>query len=165
MVNDDMLPGFLYQLLSQGCYIIMILVIIVASNPLMIIPIILIALFVGPYGRNMARISTDYRRIAGILIAPVISRVSEIVEGGSVINNYNLSSEVRNTYMKGMNKVGSAFIHERLVVNCFYMRLEFLVSLLILGCTQGIAIFKILGFFIFEKSVYAITVTNLFLLC
>lgn len=88
MVNDDMLPGFLYQLLSQGCYIMMILMIIIASNPLMIIPIVLIALFLGPYGRNMGRLATDYRRIAGIVIAPVISRVSEIMEGGAVINSY-----------------------------------------------------------------------------
>lgn len=165
MINDDMLPDYSNSMLNIAAYTVLIFVIMVITNPPIIVPIILILLLLGQYAIRVSKISTDLRRIAGISLAPVISNVSEIIEGRMVIQSYNFTDKIKQKFLVGMDKVGSAFMHERLVMVYYYIKITILVFFLFLGCTIGIALLKIFDLFIFETSIYAISITNLFILC
>lgn len=98
MINDDMLPDYSNSMLNIAAYTVLIFVIMVITNPPIIVPIILILLLLGQYAIRVSKISTDLRRIAGISLAPVISNVSEIIEGRMVIQSYNFTDKIKQKF-------------------------------------------------------------------
>lgn len=163
MVNDDLLPVFLNECLMNATYIGAVLMLMIFANPLMIIPVALLSLLLCSYVVRVGKLSTDLRRITGICLSPVISNLSEVVEGRIVVKSFGFSEKTAERFANGMDRLATSFIHERLVMTYFYSKISVLVFIVILFCAVGISVSKITGILFYSKNIFAVTVTNIYI--
>lgn len=162
MIHDDLLHRFLNECVMYGTYILIIMMLMIFSTPIMILPIILMVFMVSSYVLKVGKLSTDFRRITGICLSPVISNISELVEGRVVLLNYNFKDQLKDKFYDGLEKLTTSFMHERMVMIYFYIKVDILVCIVNFFCSMGISASKITGILFMNKEVYAVLISNIY---
>lgn len=150
--------------MMYGFFFFFVLILVVVSNPLMIVPVSILGVMLVRYVLKVARMSSDLRRVTSICLSPLISSISEVIEGRTVVKEYGYSKNVNKKVYDGLDRLSTAYVHERLIMSYFYCKIDILISGLIFLVAMSIALSKITGFFFYSKLIFALTLTNVYMI-
>jgi len=160
LILDEALPNYLNHILFNLLYILMILIIVGVSTPPVIILFICAAAIFGYVSRSLATISVNFRRVSMICLSPMLSNLSEYINGNIVVKAAGKSEYISKGFFKNLANLLNANYHEWGCQVYYFFLLDFLSIMLILSTGLTIAASKSLDILFYDKKLFAIALTN-----
>lgn len=137
-----------------------IIVLITMTVPFMLVLIIVALALSFRLARRLLRTNTDIKRIMLVCTSPIISNISEALNGSVTINSYSVWQRMRKQFVKNQNKLAVVEWHERLVFCYVFQCLDVICIGLMFCMLLFIILIKIYQVNLFkDTNVLALAIT------
>ena len=108
------IAAFQFNLLQiLGIFILMI-----ATVPVMIVFVCIAGVVFVKMSRQLLTVSSDIRRMSLVAGSPILSNVSEALQGALVVRVFGIFENMRLTFLRNLQRLSTIELHER-VVQCY----------------------------------------------
>ena len=159
-ILDVMMALVVNQFTMLSLQLLGIAILIIITVPFMIVLIIIALILSARLAKRLLRSNIDIKRLILVCTSPIISNISEALNGSSTVNSYNVWTKMRRQFVKNQNKLAVVEMHERLVF-CYVFQCLDLICLGLMFCMLlFIILIKIYNVNLFKDSnVLALAIT------
>lgn len=149
-ILDSSMSFMVAQFVFQFVQVVGILILIMITIPYMIVFVVVLIILIYKFSTKMLKFSSDIRRLILVASSPILSNVSEALNGKILVKSYDKFKEMQESFIKNTQTLGKIEIHERIGQNYVFQSIELIIVTLMFFTLLLIIIMKIFNVAVFS---------------